>query len=49
MLVNIVAALIEPPNAVEVPAIVIDEFVSEELPMFDKVLDAPLIVLFVSV
>jgi len=38
--------VILPPNEVEVPAIVIELFVKEELPMFDKVFDAPLIVLF---
>jgi hypothetical protein len=36
--VNIVAAVIEPPNDVLVPAIVIELFVSEEVPIFDNVL-----------
>ena len=40
--------VIVPPNAVDCPAIVIELFVKDELPMFDKVFEAPLIVLFVK-
>ena len=46
---NIVAAVIEPPSEVDVPAIVIELFVRDALAIFDKVLLAPLIVLFVRV
>lgn len=40
---------IEPPSAVELPLMVIALFVSDELPMLDKVLSAPEIVLLVKV
>jgi hypothetical protein len=39
-----------PPPLIPVPAVTVtEEFVSDELPIFDNVFDAPLIVLFVSV
>jgi hypothetical protein len=39
----------EPPRETELPLIVMDELVSEALPMFDKVFVDPLMLLFVSV
>ena len=46
---SIVSSVIEPPRLVLVPAMVIALFVSDELPMFVNVLDAPLIDLPVTV
>ena len=39
----------DPPKATDTPLKVTLELVSEELPMFDRLLDAPLIVLFVRI
>ena len=47
--VLIVSAVTELPKAVDCPAIVIELFVSDELPILESVFDAPLIVLLVSV